>query len=252
MNRLFPLLAASAMALLHPAVAADKAHIDEQLGFIQTQFNVRVHYQLDPAAFFPESWRKPTLAMTAREIDLDEVERLVPIIKAFMAKHPASVVRAELEHIYLLGGLSFRGKPYGGTHAGRSMYIICDGVENRYTEEFMLQRFHSEFSSILFEQHPFPAAVWSQLNPAGFTYSGNGFEALDNPSRYDKSERSCSEGFLLNYCRSSMENDFNMISAWLFTKKGELDSASQKHEPIRQKQALAEQFYKSISSQYLF
>lgn len=247
----FLLLPVALLVFQNTALAADKVTIDGKLALIQTEFKVQIHYELEAGMFFPEAWKAPTLSMVTQKIDLNEVDRLIPIIQTFLAKHPLSVVRSELEHIYLLGALSFQGKSYGGTHHNHSMYIVCDGIEQKFSTEFMLRRLHSEFSSILFNYHFFPKNAWAQLNPTGFIYSGNGFEVVDHPSRYDQSERANSEGFLVNYCRSSLENDFNIISAWLFTQKSELDSVSQKHERIRQKQALAEQFYKGISGQYL-
>jgi len=239
-------------ATLCATASPETDYIDGQLALIQTEFNVRVHYQYDTNLFFPPEWQIPSLALAASEIEIGEVVRLIPIIPQFLATHPVSVVRADLEHIYLLKALSFRGKPYGSTHKDKSMYIICDGTGNRYDDEFLLCRLHSEFSSILLEHHSFPTDAWNQLHPEGFTYSGNGFEVVDNPSCYDSTDRSCSEGFLVNYCRSSLQNDFNMVSAWLFTKKGELDNLSQQYGKIQQKQAMAEQFYISVSTQYSF
>jgi len=248
----FILFAALLSAILHATASSETDYIDEQLALIQTEFNVQVHYQYDTNLFFPPEWQIPYLALSASEIDVAEVTRLLPTIRQFLATHPVSVVRVDLEHIYLLRELSFLGKPYGGTHKDKSIYIICNGVENRYNDEFMLCRLHSEFSSILLEHHSFPTNAWNQLNPEGFTYSGNGFKMVDNPCRFDFSERARSEGFLLIYSQSSLENDFNMLSAWLFTKKGELDGVSQQHSKIQQKQAIAEQFYISVSGQYSF
>ena len=246
------LFAALLSAVLHTAASPETDYIDGQLALLQTEFTVQIHYQYDTNLFFPPEWQIPSLALSASEIDIAEVTRLLPIIQQFLAVHPVSVVHTNLEHIYLLKELSFRGKPYGSTHKDKSMYIVCNGVENRYSDEFMLCRLHSEFSSILLEHHPFPTDAWKQLNPEGFTYLGSGFEMVDNPSCYDSTDRSCSDGFLVNYCRSSLQNDFNMIASWLFTRKGELEGISQKYVIIQQKQAIAEQFYTSLSGQYTF
>ena len=246
------LFATILLTVFHATASPETDYIDGQLTQIQTEFNVQIHYRYNTNLFFPPEWHTPSLALAASEIGVAEVTRLIPIIRQFLATHPVSVVRTDLEHIYLLRELSFRGKPYGGTHKDRSMYIICNGVENLYDDGFMLRRLHSEFSSILFDHHAFPTTAWTQLNPADFTYSGNGFEAVDNPSRYDFSNRLRTEGFLLIYSQSSLENDFNMLSAWLFTKKSELDAVSLLHIKIQQKQAIVEQFYSSISGQYPF
>jgi two-component system sensor histidine kinase UhpB len=45
-----------------------------------------------------------------------------------------------------------------------------------------------------------------------------------NPSIYDSSVRLRNNGFLLVYSQSSLENDFNMISAWQFSNADELNT----------------------------
>lgn len=246
------LLPALLLAVFAATASPETDYLDEQAASIQTGFNVQVHYLYDTNLFFPADWQLPALALDASEIEVAEAVRMMPIIRQFLTAHPVSVVSKDLDHIYLLGGLSFRGKAYGSTHKDKSMYIVCNGEANRYSAEFMLCRLHSEFSSILFGHYPFPSNSWRQLNPEGFFYSGNGFEMLGNSSCYDSTDRSCSDGFLVNYCRTSLENDFNMIAAWLFTKKSELDALSQQYGKIQQKQDMVEQFYVSVSGEYNF
>ena len=241
------------MVILPVGVSAlEVAQIDVEIISIQKDFNVQVHYPYDRDLFFPTAWKTPSNEMLAKQIELAEVARLLPIIRDFLSDHPLSVIHSDLDHIYLLAELSFRGKAYGSTYEKKSIYLVCKGIEQRYTAEFLEQRLHSEFSSILLRRHSFPARQWSQINPPGFSYSGNGFEVVNHPSRYDFSERAHSEGFLLVYSQSSLENDFNMMASWLFTKKDALDEISEKHEKMRLKQALAEQFYQSLSDQYRF
>ena len=60
------------------------------------------------------------------------------------------------------------------------------------------------------------------------------------------------EGFLVKYSKSSMENDFNMISAWLFTKPDELETIALQSVRMNRKIMLAEEFYRSVSDQYVF
>ena len=233
------------------AFALETTQIDGEIASIQQDFNVQVHYTYDRDLFFPASWKSTSTEMFAKQVERVEVARLLPIIRTFLSDHPLSVIHSDLDHIYVLAELSFKGRDYGSTYNQRSIYITCKDVESRYTEEFLAQRLHSEFSSILLH-HPFPSQQWTQINPPDFRYSGTGFEVVHLSSRYDFSEHFCADGFLLSYSKSSMENDFNMISSWLFTKKDALDDVSRRHRKISQKQALAEQFYLSISDQYRF
>lgn len=251
-KRILPLLAILWLPTLD-TTAQDAQTIDAMLAPIETQYTIDIHYAFDAATFFPAKWSSsPSIAATGQQADLAEVARMVPIIQAFLADHPAAVVQANLEHIYLLGDLVCGGKTYGSTYYEKSIYLPVKPIEQGYTSEFLEQRLHSEFSSILLHHHTFPSSQWTALNPSGFRYSGTGFEVVDRPTRYDISEQILVDGFLMNYSKSSMENDFNMISSWMFTKSGELDTVCQFYPKIQQKTALAEGFYESVSTLYPF
>ncbi len=237
---------------LLPCMAQDAGTIDAMIQPIEAAFNIQIHYAFDPATYFPEQWSAPSVAATGQQADLAEVQHFIPIIQEFLSGHPATVVQGNLQHIYILGELVCGGRNYGSTRFENGIYVVCKSAQEGYTAEFLEQRLHSEFSSLLFTHHPFPAGQWLALNPPGFRYSGTGFEMLRDPQRFDAKESYRTDGFLLNYSRSSLENDFNMISAWMFTRPGDLNSVCQQYPKIQQKKTLAESFYKSISSQYIF
>ena len=226
--------------------------LDEKILTITSTYTVKVHYIFDADLFFPNQWSQPAINAKGQQADLANVERLLPIIQDFLSDHPAHVIQNNLDHIYILGELTCAGKVYGGTHEGKSIYLPCKNAADGYTTEFLEQRLHSEFSSILFNHHPFPSSKWIAVNNPQFHYSGTGFEAIDNPTRYRGTTSSRANGFLLNYSRSSLENDFNMISAWLFTQPGELQAVCNKFPKIQQKEMLTESYYKSISAEYIF
>jgi len=90
------------------------------------------------------------------------------------------------------------------------------------------------------------------INPEGFRYTGTGFEMLGKESIYGSNEPDQDKGFLVKYSMSSLENDFNMMSAWLFTHPDDLAELGLRHDRIQRKRALTEEFYRSISDQYVF
>jgi hypothetical protein len=246
------LMSGLALPALCAMSSPETDYIDGQLARLQTEFSVHIHYRYEANLFFPSAWLNPHLEIEAGEIEVEEVTRLLPILEQFLGAHPVSVVSTNLKHIYLLQELSFQGKAYGSTHHAMSIYLVCNSVSKRYSTGFLACRLHSEFSSILLSHHPFPSDQWKQINQNGFVYSGTGFEMVDNPSCYDSTERSCAEGFLVNFCRSSVENDFGILSSWLFVKHEELNVLSQQHVKLQHKQALAEEFYRSLSPDYRF
>ncbi len=231
--------------------AAGDAGLDQRIANIEADYHVRIHYRFNRAAFFPDAWREPALRLRATPVHPQDVETLVPIIEQFLAAHPKTVIQNNLDHIYLLGKLSFKGKEYGGTHDGKSMYIIYDRTL-KCDATFMLQRLHSEFSSILMCYHPFPESEWLLQNPDGFSYTGTGFEMVDDPDRYSSDEPLYANGFLCKYSQSSLENDFNMMSAMLFTEAAELDRLTDGHPRLRTKRDIARSYYQKVSSDYVF
>ena len=189
--------------------------------------------------------------LAAKQIHWKDVEALVPALEQFLTAHPAAVIQGNLEHIYLLGGLSFQGREYGGTHINKSIYVVWDR-SRKYTVPFILARLHSEFSSTLSDHHAFPIDRWMHANPPNFHYTGTGFEMLGNDNLYEATDQERAEGFLLKYSKSSMENDFNMISSWLFTQPDALETIALQSMRMRRKIMLAEEFYRSVSDQYAF
>lgn len=229
----------------------DADDLDLKLAELETRYHVQIHYRYDPSTFFPPEWTAPALDILAEEIHWKDAEALAPALQQFLAAHPAAVLEGHLEHIYLLGRLSFHGRDYGSTYAENSIYVVWDR-SRKYTLPFVLERLHSEFSSILREQYVFPTDRWMHANPPNFRYTGTGFEMLGDNDIYASTEQHWADGFLYTYSRSSMENDFNMISAWLFTKPEELDDIASQSTRIRRKIMLAEEFYRSVSDQYAF
>jgi hypothetical protein len=248
---------AIALALLCPlasslsAAADDCDELDMALAELERKHHVQIHYQYDPSTFFPPAWISPGMGLAAEQIHWRDVAALISTLEQFLAAHPASVIQGNLEHIYLLGRLSFQGREYGGTHTDKSIYVVWDRAR-KCTLPFMLSRLHSEFSSTLCDHNTFPIDRWMNTNPPGFRYTGTGFEMLGNNDLYESTDQERADGFLVKYSKSSMENDFNMIASWLFTQPDALEAVAVQSMRIRQKIMLAEEFYRSVSDQYAF
>jgi len=228
------------------ALAALRDKIETELQNIKSQTGVQVHYLYDPATFFPKEWQDDDTSPRAEQLPLDEVWHMIPLIKRFLAVYPENVLRADLTGIYLASRLSFFDKNYGGTSHVSSIYINCD---EETPDAFLLARMHSEFSSILLRKHPFSKEQWAKLNPPQFRYVGSGVPMLGQRNLYAQDHRLLSDGFLVRYSQSSLENDFNMITDWLFTKRNNLNSLCKKYPAIREKRDLAINFYQSVGCQ---
>ena len=174
------------------------------------------------------------------------------MIHTFLAGYPREVVRRNLDAVYLLGELTIYGKSFGGTTSWASIYVKSQGVEKGFTEPFLLNLLHHEFSSILMRNYAFPKAEWQKLNPKGFRYLENDVDALDWSEPYHQEKSLWLDGFLMKYSTSSIENDFNTMSSWMFTRPDELRRLARRYPRLQSKLDLAIGFYKSIDRRFNF
>lgn len=223
--------------------AAPRDNIEREIQRLHAETGVRIHYLYDPTCYFPAEWRNDDIAPEAEPLPLDEVRYVLPVVRRFLSAYPVELLRQNLTAIYLASRFQFYGKNYGGTSFQSSIYLACP--ENA-PDEFLLARLHSEFSSILLRKHAFPKEAWRQLLPPQFRYLGSGVAMLGQRNLYAQDSRLLADGFIVRYAQSSLENDFNMMADWLFTKPAKLDALCRKYPLLRQKRDLVVQFYQSI------
>lgn len=231
--------------------ASDKG-IEKQIHTIKQTFNVQVHYLYSSQKYFPEKWLKAPISGEGGQLALDEVERILPLIQKALSAYPRSVIEENLVNVYLLNKLMFYGKSFGATNSKTNLYIKSQGKAKGYSDSFIISRIHSEFSSILMRNYEFPKEEWENINPREFKYLGAGKKMLGQKKLYGQNNELLSRGFLVKYSQSSLENDFNLISDWLFTRYSQLVELGEKHEKIRLKMNLAVRFYKSIDNRFEF
>ena len=235
----------SSIAVTAPSTA-DELGIESKIRAIKTEYNVQVHHIYDAKAYFPPRWLAAPILARAKQLPAHETARLLPVIDDFLSVYPKRVLNDNLVAIYLMAELSFYGKSFGATNSKSSLYIRSDGAGKGYTSAFVFSRMHSEFSSILMRNHAFPENDWRSANSASFKYVGSGTQFLGRPDLYGQNPELLTSGFIVKYAQSSMENDFNMISDWLFTRRNELKQLARQYRRIESKRQLAIKFYKSI------
>jgi hypothetical protein len=240
------------LAKPHRAFAGDEASIDKQIERMEQDYGVRIHYRYDPTEYFSKSWLEAPRSAKGSQLGLDEVERFIPVINEFLKRNPKAVLKKNLHDIYLTETLEFYGKPFGATNSARAIYIHSAGESRGFTNEFLQEGLHHEFSSILMRNYPFPTDKWNWINPAEFSYGHSGVEVIGQKALHGQTDALLSQGFVEKYCQSSMENDFNVVSAWLFVDPEKLKGWADKYEKVAAKRKLAIDFYQSIDKGYKF
>lgn len=131
--------------------------------------------------------------------------------------YPRSI-GAVIHEVYLVDRLFIDGVPVGGTYYGHRVFCSLRAPDDRFVHASWLQSVaHAEISSVYFHKHAscLPSDRWQALNLKGFRYHGSGLEVarIGGPATmYDSAL--WAEGFLTDYAKASLEEDFN--ACWQF------------------------------------
>ncbi len=165
-----------------------------------------------------------------------------------LGKYPADILAKNLHAVYFLRSMSFFGVGYGGTNSTDALYFTNDGVDNGYTDFYLEQNLHHEFSSILYRNHSeyLDTSSWKAANIEGFDYNDPeaGVGAIrKNQSSQDLDSELAEKGFLTQYAYSSLENDVNTLAQNLFRPDPKFWEFVEKYPRIRTKVNLLIHFY---------
>ncbi len=202
---------------------------------------------------FPSSWYKGDIQGKAVSLDKSEIARSKRIIAKAMEKYPKGFVEKNLKKIYVLRSLNFYGVEYGGTYYESTLYITNNGEEHNYTDLYVEQVFHHEFSSILLENYPdnFDKYTWNEINGESFEYGDGGVNAIISGTAGNTFTIQLNEeGFLTEYSKASMEEDVNVLAANLFKANPSFWGITEEYDKIGRKMELLVNFYQSLDPQF--
>jgi hypothetical protein len=226
--------------------------ITTQAGFgIDTAINgVQIVFSYS-TSIFPEVWRIHPINAKGEQMLDSEVGRCTEVITRALLKYPAVVLKKDLSNIYFVRTMKFFDASYGGTNSRDAVYISNDGIRLGYSNHFLEQTFHHEFSSILFRNYPklLDTTEWNKVNLPGFDYNDpeNGVGSIrKNQISQNIDSILCIRGFLTEYSLSSIENDINTYAQYLFCPSPDFWRAYDKYPLVRKKIKLITAFYNRI------
>lgn len=197
---------------------------------------------------FPYSWRGGDINGKARPLEEQEHERSMKLVKKAMDKYPDGFLEQYITRVYVLDYLEFYGLAFGGTNSDDVVYIVNQGKTMGYTDEYVEQTFHHEFSSILFRKNPdsFNRQGWIACNK-NFTYGTGGVDALrDNTSSTEMDTYYAEMGVLCQYATSDIEEDFNTFAEQLFCASEGFWELTNDFPLLNKKLKLIVQFYQKL------
>lgn len=204
---------------------------------------------------FPAEWQKAPISAKGSPIVSAEISRSKRVTVKALSKYPEDVLRNNLRAVYWMQSMSFYQVGYGGTNSTDALYLTNDGIAMGYTERYLEQTFHHEFSSILFRNYPslFDTTAWKANNNSGFIYNDpeDGVGAIrNNASSQDLDTFYCRRGMLTEYALSSLENDLNTYAQNLFCPSPGFWAIVDRYPRVRRKATLLIAFYQKINGRY--
>jgi len=206
-------------------------------------------------SIFPGSWQVAPVHAQGQAIDSSEITRCKQTLIRAFSKYPDQLLKNNLNTVYFLKSMSFYGIGYGGTNFNGTVYLTNDGLSNGYTDHFLEQTFHHEFSSILYRNYPalLDTIAWKKSVITGFGYSDpeDGVGAIrNNKSSQEIEPTLCAKGFLTQYALSGMENDINTLAQNLFCPSAGFWNTVEKFSLLSKKVKLLMKFYHSLDSHF--
>jgi hypothetical protein len=204
---------------------------------------------------FPDSWLVSPISGKGESLGYEEFHRSGRIISKALQKYPVSVLRENLHAVYILKSMHFYDVGYGGTNSTAEVYITNNGELMGYTDAYIEQTFHHEFSSILYRNHPeyFDEKTWLMANEKNFDYNDpeNGVGAIrKNESSQDLDTALCRQGFLTQYALSGLENDINTVAQNLFRPSEGFWKIVDSYPSIRTKVTVLIAFYHRFNNYF--
>jgi hypothetical protein len=202
----------------------------------------------------PEPWRDAPVSGSAVAISSGNLCRLAPILAQELEKYPDGVLRNNMSGIYLLERLEFYGVEYGGTSLGDWVYLTGGTIAQGYDDNYLRRLIHHEISSLFFRNYAFPVDTWSAVNPEGFSYATSGGQVLRSIAEGERggSPALLRQGFLSDYGRSTLENDFNSYAETALVAPGELAALARAYPRVKRKLNILREFYRQVSRGFQF
>lgn len=201
---------------------------------------------------FPQSWKEAPINAKGEAIAIKEISRCKKVMTAALNKYPAVMLRKNIKTVYFLKSMEFFDVGYGGTNSTADIYLTNDGTAQGYTDSYLEQTFHHEFSSILLRNYmsKFDTTGWITANDKNFTYNDpeNGVGAIrNNTSSQDLDTSICKRGMLTQYAMSGMENDVNTFAQNLFCPEDNFWAIVDKYPSVRKKTIILIKLYHYIN-----
>ena len=219
----------------------------------KTQFGLQVLCDVDRDDYFPPYWKNKKISPKAEATELEHAKRLLYDIYPSLHLYSKNFLSNNLKGIKLSKSLSFYEINYGGTNSTDDIYLTVGEVTKGFSKKYNIGNFHHEFSSIIKRNYKsfFPEKTWKSLLPTSFKYLGSGSLALkEGVASLKGSPELYKEGFLSQYSKASIEEDFNMIAGTVFSNPSLMNELKNEYPKLNEKYELWLNFMKTVDPKF--
>lgn len=173
-------------------------------------------------------------------------------IKEGLSKYPVELIKKHLSAVFISGQIKSNGIIAGGTVLGSWIYVSADQSNRPLPTQIYANTLHHEFSSILMREYNFPTIRWVLANKSGFKYPEDKkmiIMAASLKSRADPKDAHLwhNAGFVHDYGKSSIMNDFNTYAELAMGDPEKLKQLSRQYPRIRLKTSIFVEFYEGLA-----
>lgn len=215
--------------------------------FLNQAQAVEISFDHD-STIFPKSWLTEEINAWAEPVNDGYKPVAKKIVQQELKKYPKKLIIDNFETIYVLGKIGFYDITPGGTNSNYNVYIKLRGLSD-FNKGVLKKVLHHEMSSIFFWNYPeYLSKDWAKISAYDFN---SGVEAIKKgQSNLNYSEMHHGDGFLNQYSRSSLENDFNEFAKFLFLGGPRLWTAAEKYPLIKKKLTMIINFYQQLDPMF--
>ncbi len=179
---------------------------------------------------------------------LEEAEETLDGIEHALRVYPHGFIASMINTIFITGQIRIEGVEAGATFGPRWLAISntpeWNGTKANFENGYYAV--HHELSSLVLSQKPMFRISWRSLMPTNWIPAYSESEALNTPM----GEPSYAEGFLSEYAKTSVGNDFNVYAEHIFGNPSHLMALAGTHKAIAKKIGLFITIYSGIDPRF--
>ena len=212
------------------------------------QLNIKTD---DPKQSYPKDFTEEEGSLVNVEVtitSLDSAAETLDGIESALGVYPEGFISEVIDTIYIAGSITIEGAAAGGTYGSRwialSNVAQWNGTKANYENAY--RGVHHELSSLIFNNSPFSVMTWQSLLNRDWKPAVSNFEALTK----DELAPDYSAGFLSDYGKTSMGNDFNIYAEFAFSEPEKLRELAATYPIIAKKLSLFITAYTQVFPEY--